>query len=196
MRENIKSVGLILAIAIAGVSLPVGIIGFNKDANNYYTNNYYTTNNNTTIINNNTTIINNNNTYPPEPEPDYTQPLRTSVRNNTFEGHMQIRTFEVSSGYMYRWFFNSTGYRFGHWSAHASFELYIVGDSWLPIFLSGYFAIAHKKQNIGESIHNGYYSIPYHDTWHFIYYQSDDTWYGGTDIVPSNYTMMDEILKI
>jgi hypothetical protein len=51
MRENIKSVGLILAIAIASVSLPIGIMGFNKDATitNYY-NNYYTTNNKTSIF--------------------------------------------------------------------------------------------------------------------------------------------------
>lgn len=84
MRENIKSVGLILAIAIASVSLPIGIIGFNKDAtiNNYY-NNYYTTNNNTTIINNNTSIINNNNTYTPEPEP-ITYPL---IRNEIILEH-------------------------------------------------------------------------------------------------------------
>lgn len=43
MRENIKSVGLILAIAIAGISLPIGIMGFNKEPiiNNYYTENYY-----------------------------------------------------------------------------------------------------------------------------------------------------------
>ena len=87
MRENIKSVGLILAIAIASVSLPIGIMGFNKDAtiNNYYTNNYYNTNNNTTIINNNTTIINNNNTYTPEPEPEpITYPL---IRNEIILEH-------------------------------------------------------------------------------------------------------------
>ena len=46
MRENVKNVGLILAIAIAGVSLPTSIISFtNKptslitEINNYYYNN-------------------------------------------------------------------------------------------------------------------------------------------------------------
>lgn len=109
---------------------------------------------------------------------------------------MQIRTYEVSSGYMYRWFFNSTGYNFGYWSQHATFDIYVVGDSWLSMFLGGYFAIAYVRIGIGEHINNGYFSIPCHDAWHFIVYQEDDTMYGGTDIVSTNYTIMDEILKI
>lgn len=104
MRENIKSVGLILAIAIASVSLPIGIMGFNKDAtiNNYYTNNYYTTNNNTTIINNNTTIINNNNTYIPETTPkDFPLIQETMI------------FYECNDSYSFSYIFNITslGYR-------------------------------------------------------------------------------------
>ena len=127
---------------------------------------------------------------------DYSQPLRTSIRNNTFAGHMQIRTYEVSSGYIYRWFFNTTGYNFGYWSQHATFDIYVVGDSWLSIFLGGYFDIAYTRIDIGKYINNGYFSVPCYDIWHFIVYQVDDTMYGGTDIVPANYTIMDEILKI
>lgn len=32
MRDSIKNIGLILALVIAGVSLPIGIIGFNRSA--------------------------------------------------------------------------------------------------------------------------------------------------------------------
>jgi hypothetical protein len=104
---------------------------------------------------------------------------------------MQIRTYEVSSGYMYRWFFNSTGYNFGYWPQHATFELYAVGDSWLSMFLDGYFAIAHTRIMSTNYIDNGYFSVPCYDIWHFIYYQVDDTMYGGTGIVPTNSTIMD-----
>lgn len=38
MRENIKNIGLVLAMIIAGVSLSIGIMGFNRGSiiNNYY----------------------------------------------------------------------------------------------------------------------------------------------------------------
>lgn len=99
MRENIKNISLILAIVIAGVSLPTSIVSIidkpNKltTVNNYYNNTvneqYNTTiieqyNNtiieqyNTTIINNNTIIYNNtiiNNNTITEPEPYYIQEL-------------------------------------------------------------------------------------------------------------------------
>lgn len=39
MRENIKSIGLILALIVSCVSLPIGIIGFGKQPTVY---NYYT----------------------------------------------------------------------------------------------------------------------------------------------------------
>ena len=193
MRENIKSIGMIIALIIAGVSLPIGIMGFNTQpiTYNYYTNNYYT-NSTTTIINNNsTTIINNNGTIL---EHNYTQPLRTEIIDNSFLGNMTIHTFKVCSGYRYNWFFNSTSYRFGYWSQHANFYLYIVADSWLSIFLSGYFAIGFF-QNVGSQTNTNYFDIPYNTTWHFIYYQETDTMYGGTDIVSTNYTIIDEIVK-
>ena len=99
MRESVKSISLILALIIASASLPIGIIGFNKQPiiYNYYTDNFYT--NNTTIINNNsTTIINANGTIL---EHNYTQPLRTEIIDNSFVGNMTIHTFEVCSGYRY-----------------------------------------------------------------------------------------------
>ena len=52
MREKVKSIGLILAIAIAGISLPTRIISFmNKPTQITEINNYYY-NNTTTILNN------------------------------------------------------------------------------------------------------------------------------------------------
>jgi hypothetical protein len=86
MRENIKSMGLILAIAIAGVSLPTSIISIMSkpashitEINNYYYNNTVIETYNNTIIEryNNTIIVIVNNTVivnetivelPPEPE--------------------------------------------------------------------------------------------------------------------------------
>ncbi len=43
MRENVNKAGLIIALIIASVSLPIGITGFMKEGtiNNYYTENYY-----------------------------------------------------------------------------------------------------------------------------------------------------------
>jgi len=56
MRENVKSVGLILALIIAGVSLPTSIMSFMEkpthitEINNYYYNNTVIERYNTTII--------------------------------------------------------------------------------------------------------------------------------------------------
>ena len=192
-RQNYQQIGFIIVLVVAGISLPTSIISLTREPtiinNNYYYDTYY--NQSYYYYYYNQSYYGDN-----ETEPDYSQPFRMSIRNNTFAGHMQIRTYEVSSGYMYRWFFNSTGYNFGYWSQHATFQIYVVGDSWLSIFLGGYFAIAHTNIYIGNHRNNGYFSVPYYDIWHFIVYQEDDTMYGGIDIVPSNYTIMDEILKI
>ena len=71
MRENIKNLGLILALIIAGVSLPTSIMSFtNKpttpitEINNYYYNTTIIEQFNTTIVEQyNTTIVYNNTIY-------------------------------------------------------------------------------------------------------------------------------------
>ena len=105
MRENIKSVGLILAIAIASVSLPIGIMGFNKGTiNNYYTNNYYTTNNNTTIINGNTTIDE------PELKPLYVQDYTTFFNLTDNPDWFYDVSYNLTEGYEVFFKANSSDY--------------------------------------------------------------------------------------
>lgn len=71
MRENVKNVGLILALIIAGVSLPTSIMSFIykpttpiTEINNYYYNTTIVEQYNNTIIEQyNTTIVYNNTVY-------------------------------------------------------------------------------------------------------------------------------------
>jgi len=43
MRQNLQKIGIIAILIIAGISLPLGIMGFTREpiVNNYYTDNYY-----------------------------------------------------------------------------------------------------------------------------------------------------------
>lgn len=157
MRDNIKNIGLILAIAIAGISLPIGIIGFTKDAtiNNYYTNNYYTTNN-TTIINNSTTIINNNITAI-EPEP-ITYPL---IRNEIILEH----TYQAE---LFNFTYNATyNHRFYYWIVKNDTNA-VINDIWVydKVIYDFGFTNPYTKLTMGnQPFLESYYMFPYTSEW-------------------------------
>lgn len=152
MRENIKSVGMIIALIIASVSLPIGIMGFNKQPiiYNYYTDNYYT---------NNTTIIYNNNTYIPEPEPElisyplmrdefiFTYLYQTEHTNYTYNATKQHR--------LYYWVIkNSTN------SVIADIRIYDM-----VIYNYG-FTNPYAVLGLGNQLFlENYYLLPYTTTW-------------------------------
>ena len=124
MREIIKSIGLIVALMISCVALPIGIIGFSKQPTvyNYYTENYYTTNNNTTIISNNTTII--------DTEYDYSRPLEIfEYTNLIYDEYFADISFNMSA--------DNTLYMFSN-ETYPSFSLFIVLDSMVSYFYDGY----------------------------------------------------------
>lgn len=162
MRENVKSVGLILAIAIASVSLPIGIMGFNKDAiiNNYYTNNYYTTNN-TTIVNidNSTTIIGGDNeteaiTYPLEIENYY--------NITTASGFFANNTLELYSNNIVIFTVNKTD--------NVDIELYLIQDSMYYFWLEAKDStFTYDVWSFSNMYHKRVWNIPYHDIWYLEY---------------------------
>ncbi|KKM60217.1 hypothetical protein LCGC14_1544060 [marine sediment metagenome] len=76
MREKLSNIGLVIAIIVAGISLPTAIVSFSKTPNvNYYydTNNYY----NQTYFNQ--TYYNQTWNNGPDLEPNYTLPLESEI---------------------------------------------------------------------------------------------------------------------
>ena len=123
-RQNYQQYGLIIAIIVAGVSLPLGIVGITREpiVNNYYTENYYTITNNTTIINNNTTLI--------DAEDDYSRPLEVfEYTNLTYNEYFADMSFNMSADNTLCMFSNET---------YPSFTLFIVQDSMVSYFYDGH----------------------------------------------------------
>jgi len=174
MRENLKSIGLILAIAIASVSLPIGIMGYNKTPIvNYYTENYYTTNNNTTIINN----YDEENNETSEPIEHITYPLEiTNYYNISFPvpyypfNYFTERVFNISENNVLVWRFNISDDSVGVGGVGAIAIRDSMYDLWTNH--SGYLddslgSVSNPSNQVSQSF---YWIPPFQSLWHIVFY--------------------------
>ncbi|NVM36374.1 MAG: hypothetical protein HWN81_12320 [Candidatus Lokiarchaeota archaeon] len=92
MREKTQNIGLIVAIIVAGVSLPTAIISFSREptVNNYYTNNYYY---NQAYYNQ--TYYQNNETAPIEGRIDYPLVRYDFISNNSYLGVNKTHIYDA-----------------------------------------------------------------------------------------------------
>jgi len=177
-RQNYQQIGFIIALVIAGVSLPTSIIALTREPtiiNDYFndTYNYY-----------NQTIYGYN-----ETEPDYTKPLETTEHYNLNQYECILRNFTLDSNHVYWFSWNaSTSFLLRFWVVRNIFYenvLGVNGTSQIHGYLSGIKLFERATNSDFISFH---YIPPFHSDWLFIW-QTDD-------IVTFNITLTDEILKI
>ena len=169
MRENVKNVGLILALIIAGVSLPTSIMSFtNKpttpitEINNYYYNNTVVERYNTTVIVwvNNTVVVNET---VEEPIPDRSKKIEEHYfRINTTHPIHILGNYTLSENEIYHFdsvnmvgraqeyptFYGIEDVWFDLWNETDGEigQFYSIGDGqssiWIPPYLSNWIVIA------------------------------------------------------
>ena len=178
MRENIKSIGLIFAILVAGISLPTSIKSFMDkptqitEINNYYYNNTVIETYNNTIIEryNNTIIVWVNNTVvvnetivEETPIPDRSKPVEPHVFNiNTTHPHY-IMNYTIGNNEVYQYLFRAYPLR-----AITYPRFTVVQSAWLDTFInSGYKDGDFFSSGFSGS---GYWYPPFLDNWYFVVY--------------------------
>jgi hypothetical protein len=168
-RENLQKYGLILALIIAGITLPTSIIALTRETRttNYYEN-YYGNN---------------------ETGTDYSKPLERVDYYNFDRYDCIVRNFTLSSNFAYWFYWNvSSSFRFVFWVISGYFYDCIVD---LNGTLEGYqlidaVDIYERSSTIGT--YSSYFIPPYLNEWLFIYIVDE--------IITVNITITDEILKI
>ena len=178
-RQIYQKSGLIVALVLAAVSLPIGIIGLTQEPTvikNYY-NDYYNTYNNQTYYGSN--------------ETDYNKPLETTEYYNLDYRECIIRNFTLSSNYAY-WF---------HYNFTTQFQLYfyVVRSVFLEriIELNGTIECMQFLDNIrvqrvdfsSTSEKSSFYIPPFLDEWLFVFMDMQDSFL-------VNITLTDEVLPI
>ena len=148
MRENIKNISLILAVIIAGISLPTALISMSKNPTiiNNYTENYYF--NQTYYYGGNETEI---------IEIDYTRPLEvfeyTNLTINEYFADLSYNLTNMNTIYIAS---NIT---------YDSFRVYFVLDSMIDYFYDGY-RVWVENNCPNEPI---FWSPPSYGLYHFIF---------------------------
>ena len=132
-RQNYQQYGLILALIVAGVSLPTAVISLTREPtiinHNYYNTYYNQTNNNYY----NQTYYGDNET---NTEPDYSKPLEIVEYTNVFKPFNTTHSFNISSGHLYHYvFLDTSDYPPTYLSDYNEFYFWMVSDSMLPFFL-------------------------------------------------------------
>ena len=191
MKENVRNAGLILALVIAGASLPTSIMSFTSrpttpitEIHNYYYNTTIIEQYNTTIIERyNTTIIINNTIITPPPEPE---PLID--RSKLLENH----TFTISSAtpfYILEYNISNHEILFfeNDHSTVNTLNVHILQKSWLDIW-------NNTNREIGQfytiDSSQGAWEPPFEDIWCLVFAQPlGESW---TD----EFTIYDEIKTV
>lgn len=182
-RQNYQQIGFIIALVVAGVSLPTSIISLTREPtiiNDYFNDAYY----NQTYNYYNQTIYGYN-----ETETDYTKPLETTEHYNLNQYECILRNFTLNSNHVYWFYWNaSTSFMLRFWVVRTFFYenvLGVNGTSQIHGFLSG---IAAYENPINSDSGSLQYIPLFHSDWLFIF-QIDE-------LVTVNITLTDEILKI
>lgn len=149
-RQIYQEIGVIIAIAIASASLPIGIMGFMAEPiinNYYYENNYY--------YNDDTNSTEPN--YPPETVSFYN--LSGTVWGEYVWFHHKI--YNLTNNYIINWYINQT-------QINSMFMMIIqdyVHDLWLEN--NSYNYNSYGFSNAGIKIKQ--WEVPFTDTWHVWY---------------------------
>ena len=175
-REIYQKVGLILALVIAGVSLPTSLLSFMREPiiNNNQT--YYIYYNRTYYVNNET--VN-----------DYSKPLEQKEYYYLSQYDCIIRNFTLSSNFAYWCYYNaSMSFQLRFYMARGIF-FESVSELNGTIGLVQYMDRVKILENSFTGIEKSFYYIPpFLSEWLFIYLVDD--------FVSVNITLMDEITKI
>lgn len=173
MRENIKNAGLILAIIIAGVSLPTSIISVMDkpitpitEVNNYYYNNTVIERyNDTVIVWVNNTVVVNETVVDDYPIPDRSKPIEYHTFISNVSNPYYIVKYNLSENDIY--YIDCVIYPL---RAQISPEINVVQESWLELWInsSGYYG----EFTAGLSYRSSW-SPPFLDTWCFIFSSYD-----------------------
>ena len=176
-RQNYQQIGLIIALAVAGISLPTSIMSLTREPNitNYYNDTYY---------NYNQTYYGDN-----ETEPDYTKPLETLEYYNLNQYECILRNFTLNSNHVYWYYWNaSTSFLLRFWVVRTYFYENVLGVNGTPQIHSLLSSIALYEGPINSDSGSLQYIPLFHSDWLFIF-QIDE-------LVIVNMTLTDEILKI
>ena len=165
-RQIYQNIGLIIAIVIASASLPVGIVGFMREAvvNNYYDQTYY--------VNNQTQT---EQYYPPE--------------NNTYNNltgnpeWFHHRVYNLTGNYVINWWINRTNSnQLGVW---------IIQDYLFDLWLEDVNHYFYHMDNFGSALYfKKEWNVPFSDTWHVYFY------YLHSGVFDLNITIITTINKI
>ena len=170
-REIYQKYGIIIALVIAGITLPTSIITFMREPkiNNYYEENYYYGNNETST--------------------DYTKPLEKMEYYNFDRYDCFVRNFTLSSSYAYWYYWNaSTIFRLVLWVTRGIFYERIVelnGTVECYQFLDS--VDVHEKGETKKE-YSHFFITPYLSEWLFVFIVDE--------IITVNITITDETLKI
>ena len=173
-REIFQKYGFIVALVIAGITLPTSIISFMREpttTNNYYEENYYYENNETNT------------------EPVYTKPLETVEYYNFDRYDCVVRNFTLSSSYAYWYYWNASAViRLLLWVTRGIFYDKIVelnGTVECYQFLDS--VDVHEKGETKDDF-SSFFIPPYLSEWLFVFIRDE--------VITVNITITDEILKI
>ena len=191
MKENIKNAGLILALIIAGASLPTSIMSFTSRPTTPITEirNYYY---NTTIIEQyNTTIIEQYNTTILVPLNHSLNPTIETIDYYVFDYVKYSYNFTCNDFFWYSWNYSKlTGsYAFEMW-------FIVVLDSQLSYFetqwsLGNYGVATDSSFYSTKDISQDLYRIYFNDTIHFIFANQQISGYTP----PKPLTIAREVIK-
>ncbi len=162
MREKLSNIGLVIAIIVAGVSLPTAIVSLSKTptVNNYYDTNHY---NNQTYYNQ--TYYNQTWNNGLELEPDYSLPLETATYYN-LTGNPEwyhYRVYNATGEYTITWYVNQT--------EPLQQRFVLIQDSLFDLWNED--RVNSGKEFNDIAIGSGFlmkysYTFPFSDTWHII----------------------------
>jgi len=179
-RKEIQSIGLVVALILAGISLPIGIISFNQPPINYISNHYYNYYNTTNYYDANATGTGT----------DYSNPLEKTIHIGLAgQTDYFTRIFNFSQNEIY-WFYwdksNAMNFRMYALRAYVYENVFInIPPSARLSFLLG----AHEYSDHSDYMqYTGSFSPPYLDEWHLVYIAGDM----GT----LNVNLTDEIISI
>lgn len=177
-RQFSQNIGLVIALIIASVSLPIGIMGFMKQPiiNNYYNtyntyNNYY-----------NQTIISDDGT-------DYSTPMEMATYHILGQYYFILRQYTLSTQFTYWYYWNaSTSVQIRLWACQSFFYDDVVALNGSSAFTTYIDNVKVYERLIGSDEIASYYSPPFEDSWLFIFLLEDSF---SVDI-----TLRDAILPI
>ena len=179
MREKIVNIGLIIALIVAGVSLPTAIISFSREptVNNYYTDNFYY----------NQTYY--NQTWYgdfPDPEPFYPPETNTFVDLMGNPDWFYDSVYNLTGDYIIYWYINCSD------QTSNSFSVYICQDYMFDLWnedRDAHYYLISRGIYISQGFASQSWTVNSSDTWHIC-------WRYDHSVTVTNVTIRTIINKI